>query len=240
MFRKIILCVTALLCSAVLASAAPILDGNVTQAEYDVTVDDTYVYNGPESGKDYFDTGLDIDYAAFDDSLGYLYAGVATKHDLMRAGSPGSYMGQTALNLSFYVSQPDLQATPPDQPLWYLNLIMDDDSLEQALLVENPTVGDRITYDLLSGLVKTGTAYGFDPNIPAKFVHSIDTGVEIRLDPNVFTVVDPNTAMYFAIQLDDLGDWQDDQMTGLIPEPVSAALLLSGAGLLVRRRRATV
>ena len=166
MVRKLIPCVTALLASAALASAAPILDGIVESVpnEYPVTVSDTYVYNAPdETGMDYYNTGLDIDYVGFDFDTSYLYAGVATKAPLMPGGSPGSMFGQSAVSIAFYTSMPDPQATPPSSPLWYLNLATaGDGSFTQAILVQNPTSGDDITIDLLNGFVSVGSVKSID------------------------------------------------------------------------------
>jgi len=239
MIRKLIPSVTALLVCTALAGAAPILDGLISASEYDFTVDDTYVYGAAnETGMDYYMTGLDIDYAAFYRDADNLNFGVLTRDDFMSLGSAGSYVSQTALNLAFYGDDPDLQAKPAPTPLWYINIIMYGDEVDQAVLVQNPTSGDRVTMDLLSGLVKTGSAYSFAPGITSLFDASgPDDGFEFWLDRDLFTVVDPDSAMYFSMQLDDLGAWADDQMKGLIPEPATLGLLGLGAIGLIRRRR---
>ena len=245
MFRTLAACVSALLCSAALAGAAPILDGIVSKAEYAVTADDTYVYNAPdETQMEYHDTGLDIDYLGFEIESTYINLGVATKDQYWPGGSPGSMFGQTAVAIAFYTSPPDPQATPPSEALWYLNLATDaDGDFTQAMLVQNPVSGDTVSMYLLDGFVSVGAVKSVDPSITAKFAGKVGPdgagkGLEVWLDPTLFTAVDPAAAPYFTMQLDDLGAWPDDQAVGLIPEPGSAALLLLGAGWLARRRRA--
>ena len=50
-------------------------------------------------------------------------------------------------------------------------------------------------------------------------------------------VVDPSAAPFLVMQLDDVGDWRDDQLIRVIPEPATLGLLAIGAVLLLRRRR---
>ena len=247
MVRKLTLCITALLASAALAGAAPILDGIVPSVpnEYPVTVSDSYVFNGPESDKAYYNTGLDIDWVGFDFDSSFLYAGVATKAPFMPGGSAGSTFGQSAASIAFYTSMPDPQAAVPASPLWYLNLITDGlGNFRQAQLVQNPTVGDDIMMDLLHGVVITGGTPTIDSSITAKFGGKVgpagnpDRGLEVWLDPTLFSAVNPLDAPYFILQLDDLGAWPDDQMVGMIPEPATMGLLAFGAIAVIRRRRA--
>jgi len=229
--------VIALVVSAPLAAAALIVDGDIGAAEYSDPVADNYVYGATdETGMDYFNTGLDIDSAYFDATATKLYLGVSTKDTFMPAGSPASYTGQTALNVAFYETMPNLTASPPDEPLWYANLVLSATGAEQAILVQYPPGGSKVTIDLLSGFKKDSTGYTLDTSIPPKFAYSVNQGLEISLDTSLM-VVDPITAPYFAMQLDDLGDWKDDQMIAQIPEPATLSLLAIGAVLILRRRR---
>lgn len=237
MLRMLIPGVIALVISAALATASPILDGDVNPGEYGVAVPDTYVFGAPdETGMDYFNSGLDIDSAHFDSDASKLYFGVSTKDTFMPDGSPASYTGQTAVNMAFYETMPDLTASPAASPLWYANLVLSATGVEQAVLVQYPAGEPKVTIDLLSGLKKVGAVYSFDTSIPSKFVSKFNQGLEISLDMSLL-VVDPTTAPYFSMQLDDLGGWEDDQMIGQIPEPATLGLLAVGAVLILRRRR---
>lgn len=243
MSRNIALCALALLCSAALAAAAPITDGLITNTEYANNVADNYVLTAPdESVLPYYDTGLDIDYLGFEIQSGLVNIGVATKQPYLPGGSSGSLFGQTAVAIAFYTAPP----TPTSEPLWYLNLATDDDGdFTQAMLGLNPTVGDEVTMHLLDGFVNDNGVKSVDPSITAKFFGMVGPdqpgkGLEVQLNTSLFTQytsVDPNTALYVVMQLDDLGDWPDDQLVGFIPEPTTLGLLVFGAAALIRRRR---
>jgi len=94
---------------------------------------------------------------------------------------------------------------------------------EQAILIQYPSGDPKVTIDLLSGLKQDGGGYSFDTFIPGKFVLKFNQGLEISLDMSLL-VVDPTAADFFAMRLDDLGGWDDDQMTGQIPEPAPLRL----------------
>ncbi len=238
MLKTLVPGLIAIVLSAALAPAAPILDGYIGVGEYSVSVQDNYVYGASdETGMDYFNTGLDIDSAHVDADVSKLYLGVSTKDTFMPSGSPASYTGQTALNVAFYETMPDLTASPPDSPLWYANLILSAPTVvEQAILVQYPG-GSKVTIDLLSGLKRVnGGLPTSDSSIPDMFKYWVGEGLEISLGMNLM-VVDPTTAPYFVMQLDDLGGWDDDQMVGQMPEPATVGLLAIGAVFLLRRRR---
>jgi len=240
MLRMLISGLFVLVVSAALAAAAPILDGDIGAGEYTVNIPDTYVASPflDETGMDYSNTGLDIDSVHLDADASKLYLGVSTKDTFMPAGSPASYTGQTALSVAFYDTDP--MASPPASPLWYANVILSaSDVVEQAVLVQYPSGGPKVTIDLVKGLRTIGGGLPtYDSSILGKFACLANQGLEITLDMTLL-VVDPTTAPFFTMQLDDLGGWDDDQMIDQIPEPATVGLLAVGAVFVLRRRRHT-
>jgi len=242
MLRMLIPGLIVIVLSAALASAAPILDGVIGTGEYTVSVQDTYVSTDPavldETGMEYFNTGLDIDYVHFDANTAKLYLGISTKDTFSRNGAPppAASIGKTGLSMQFYTTMPDLTASSPTEPLWSATMTLNATEVEQARLVQNLPSDPNVAIDLLSGLIKDGSGYSLDTGIPDKFDYSVGESLEITLDMSLM-VVDPSTAPFLVMQLDDVGDWRDDQLIDVIPEPATMGLLAIGAVLLLRRRR---
>ena len=242
----------AVACVALFASVAwssPIVDGSVGGTEYQESVSDTYVYGAAdETGMTYYGSGLDIEALYFSTGASARYIGLtvdpiadAQDHSFDPDGSPASYTGQTAFNLSFYVAQPDPEATPSPTPLYYLNLIVSAGNVvEQAVLTEwDATNNWWQKTDLVYGIVFAGGVPTFDPTIPSKFNVQFGQDLEISLADGVggLFLNDVADAQYFIGQLDDLGGGDDDQIVGHLPEPGTLALLALGAVSLMRRKR---
>lgn len=234
----------AALCAPV-AWSAPLADGTVVDGEYDIKLIDTYVYGAPdETQMAYHGSGLDIDSMHFTMDGSWRYLGLTVDplddgqdYGFDPNGSPASYSGQTAFNISFYATQPDLSGGAPSTPAHYLNLIVSDDGLEQAQLVEwNAGTGRWVTTNLVLMFVTDGVDFSFDPTIAQKYDVQFGQALEIHLSEDLF-INDAGSAEYFVAQLDDLGGWDDDQMVGHLPEPGTLALLAIGAASLLRRRR---
>jgi len=236
---------TALAISAPLAWSAPLVDGTVGAGEYATGVPDTYVSGAlDETLMTYHGSGLDIETMYFTTDGSARYVGLIVDptddgqdHGFDPNGSPASYTGQTAFNLSFYTTQPDLSGASTSVPACYLNLIVSDGGVEQAELVEwdDANTQWRRT-NLIYGLVLNGSVPTFDPTIPLKYAVQCGEALEISLSEDLF-LHDAGDAEFFVAQLDDLGGGDDDQMTGHLPEPATLAILALGAAGVLRRRR---
>jgi hypothetical protein len=240
--------VTAVAVAALCVSAAwsaPLADGTVVDGEYDAKLIDTYVYGAPdETQAAYHGTGLDIDSLHFTMDGAWRYLGLTVDplddgqdYGFDPNGSPASYSGQTAFNISFYATEPDLAGGAPPSPAYYLNLIVSDDGLEQGQLVEwNAATGRWVTTNLVLMFVTDGVDFSLDPTIAQKYDVQFGRDLEIHLSEDLFLGA-AGSAEYFVAQLDDLGGWDDDQMVGHLPEPTALALLALGGAWLLRRRR---
>lgn len=247
------LALVAALCLPAVVCADPIVpDGTVSAAEeYTIALQDAFVFGDPsadETQMAYYNSGLDIDHIYLNAdttarSIAMTVDPVAAppSHGFDPNGSPMSYAGQTAVNLSFYDSEPDFSSpgSVPD-PVLYFNLIFSDDGLEQGYIEEkDPATGNWVQTDLITGVIVDGGVPTIDPTVPTRYTVAIADALEMQFDEDLFRG-DVNNLPWLMAQLDDLGGWDDDQLfaevTG-VPEPTALALLAAAALPLLRRRR---
>jgi hypothetical protein len=212
-----------------LAWSAPPVDGVIETVGhgYDCWLIDTVPE--PDPTDKYIGTGLDIDTFYFHAEGASRYLGLTVDpiqgddpFDANGSPFPFSWNGTTGLSASFYADELD------PAPVVILNLLVSDSGLERGEIYEWDFGGGAWAYtDLL------------DPANAGKHLLVIADALELRIDEDLFLNA-PDAAGYLRAQLDDTGNWDDDQIQGEIaPEPTALVLLgLGGVALLRRRRRA--
>ena len=197
----------AIMFCASAALASPTVDGTVAGSEYGIVVNDV----AGETGYDFYNTGLDIATMQFDDVGSSAYMALTVVSEPIDInGDPTSFLGATGLAVMFYSNDAGTI------PSYYLEVTMQSSSVDVELM--------RFTG---TGWVDVALGAG-DYDV------AVGSALELRLASTVFN---PDDAGYFRAQLDGTGSWDDDQLEGIIPEPMTLALLgLGGIGVLLRRR----
>ena len=218
-FCAIALCIST-------AWSAPIVDGSAGLAEgYDGWLIDTYPE--PDATDKYIGTGLDIDtmYFANVDASRYIAMTVdpvnhTAPFDVDGSPFPASWTGTTGLSMAFYADGLTLQ------PSYIINMMLSPGDLDRLEIYEWD--GAWVYKNVL------------DPAYAGMYEFDVVDAMELRLSENLFDG-SAASAQYVRAQLDDTGNWDDDQIVGPItvaPEPATVGLLaLGGFALLVRRRR---
>lgn len=197
---------------APLASAAPIVNGNIISGDgYVDQVDDpTHDVN-----QTFQSDGWDIQSVHFVMEAGSLYLGVHTLGDYDRDGT-----GAPQPNNTFFIMR-ILDNSGPNGP--FHEFAVSSNASDIALF--------RIT----------GWSWGFPVLAPvpaADWDAAINSDLELRISTAQLSGITPE--IYFFGKLDDLWDWSDDRVEGAVtaPEPGSMALLaMGGIAALIRRRR---
>jgi hypothetical protein len=191
------------------ASVMPTLDGTVNPGEYAFTLNDTPA----ETGMAFYNTGLDISALQFSTDLtwGYMALTVVAP-PLDTNGSPLSLRHKT----DFWTIFSNAAGTTP---LYYLDVVMNSGGVESVSLEHF----DGVSWLPIALTPGTDYEYALGSALEIKFL--VGT---LGLPPSAFSVTS---------QLDDTGGWPDDQITGVVPEPLTLSLMgLGAAGLWLRRR----
>jgi len=191
--------------------AAPMIDGNVGGAEYVTVLNDV-----AENTKDFFNTGLDIDTLHFDASADagtnwYWLAMTAVNPPVDSNGDPTSLLFKSIFWTIFY----DNAGTTPD----YM-VVVDMAGGTPDLTLAEWNGGGWTTVALAA----------------ADYDISLVNALELRIDQVKMPNLD--AAPYVRSQLDGTGQWDDDQLGGVVPEPATIALMGLGlAAALIKRRK---
>jgi hypothetical protein len=194
------------------ALASPTLDGSVGAGEYSVVLNDT----PSETTMPFYSTGLDISTVQYaqDGTWNYMALTVVSPPVDINGG-PTSIDEQTIFRTFFY---DHTGATK----VYRLAVTMDAGGVSS------------LTLDSW-----TGAAWAAVSLLPADYAVTLgagNTALEAKILQSKMSGlgVDP----YVRAQLDDTGDWADDSLAGVIPEPATLGLMGLGlAGLILRRRR---
>jgi hypothetical protein len=127
---------------------------------------------------------------------------------ISRTGGPTSFIKRTVFNAFF------IDMVNPDSPslLHELSVIMNATQIYVYL--------DGMP--LLSG---------------ADYVAAASSGLEVAISKPLMAAMSGVSSFLFQAQLDDTGSYSDDQIAGMIPEPVTMGLVSIGGLLLLRRRK---
>ena len=71
----------------------------------------------------------------------------------------------------------------------------------------------------------------------ADYVAAASSGLEVAISKPLMAAMSGVSSFLFQAQLDDTGSYSDDQIAGMIPEPVTMGLVSIGGLLLLRRRK---
>jgi hypothetical protein len=195
------------------ASVTPMIDGTVNPGEYSFILNDTPT----ETGMTFYNTGLDISTLQFarDPSWNYMALTVVNP-PLTMGGGPTSLLHET----DFWTIFSDATGTTP---LYYLDVRMNSAGVESVSLEHN-NGGTWQAISMIPGVdYVVGAAASLEIKVSAAKMPDL---------PSVFQA---------GSQLDDTGAWPDDQIRGLVPEPMTLGLTgLGVAGLWMQRRTASM
>ncbi len=208
MLRSLIIGGVVVVFCASFVQASPIIDGDVGSGEYTNVIDDT----GDESLKDFFSTGLDMATMQFDDDSGWLYLAMTVVGEPVdRNGDPTSFDEETNFKVKFY-------DTAGTTPCYLLDIVITGTDVEVELEYYNGSSWSDVTLN------------------PGDYEIAVGDALEFKIDESKMSNLPDSFS--FRSRLDGTGEWDDDQMSGHIPEPATLILLGLGAvGSLLRRRR---
>jgi hypothetical protein len=219
------------LCTTTAFSALTV-DGTASLAEgYDGWLIDTNPE--PDPTDKYIGTGLDIDtmYFANVNSSRYVAMTVdpinnTAPFDLDGSPPPDSWTGTTGLSIAFSANAVTLQ------PSYIINMLLSPGPGGVGVDVDRLEI-----YEWNGAWVYTNL---LNPVYAGTWDLAVAAALELRLDEGLL-IGSPASAQYVRAQLDDTGNWDDDQIAGpisFVPEPATAGLLAIGTvGLLLRRRQ---
>jgi hypothetical protein len=194
------------------ALGSPTLDGSVGAGEYSVVLNDT----PNETTMPFYNTGLDMSTVQFaqDGTWNYMaLTVVAPPIDIN--GGPTSIDEQTIFRTFFYDHTGATKV--------YRMAVTMDAGGAPSLTLDSWTGTAWATVSLLSG----DYAVTLGPS---------NTALEAMILQSKMSSL--GTDPYVRAQLDDTGDWADDSLAGVLPEPATLALMgLGVVGLILRRRR---
>jgi len=196
------------------ALASPTLDGSVGAGEYTVVLNDT----PNETTKPFYNTGLDMSTVQFDQDGTWNYMALTVVSPPVDInGGPLSIDEQTIFRMFFYDHTGTTKA-------YRLAVTMDAGGVSLSSL----------TLDSW-----TGTAWATVSLLPADYAVTLgtsNTALEAKILQSKMSSL--ATDPYVRAQLDDTGDWADDSLEGVVPEPATLGLMgLGVVGLILRRRR---
>jgi len=195
------------------AWAAPIINGTVGATEYQTVLNDA----APENTREFYDSGLDIGAlhydTATDGGTDWYWLGLTVVDEPIDTnGDPSSGLFKSIFWAIFY----DNAGVVPD----YLVVVDMAGGTPDVTLTEWNGGG----WDVVA---LTGTDYDA----------TIGNALELRIDQDKMPNLDSQP--YVRIQLDGTGEWDDDQLGGVVPEPATIGLIGMGlvTALVARRRR---
>lgn len=195
------------------AWASLIVDGSVNTGEYGYVLAD---FEAP--GQPYQGTGLDID------SLYYDRANIG--------GVDYVQFGLTVAAPASYDVDGDPSSALGESQFWAV--LYDSTHTTRQYRVEISTDASGVTS---FGLAQWGAGWTTVALGVGDYDVSVGTGLEFRIRADKLVGLDMTP--YVFGQLDGRGNWPDDQITGVIPEPATLSLMAGGlvASLICRRRR---
>lgn len=196
--------------SMVCFAQAVVVDGNIGDSEYDITMVDT----GDESSEDFYNTGLDIKSAYFDKDSSWYYMGLSTVvQPIDKNGDSTSFYEETLMSVCFR------DATTMEKVYMF----------EVGMNVSGVAYVDKFEWNAGWQEVSSfneGTDY------------NISVGNCLELQIAVAQMGSMPDSAFAQIILDGTGGWSDDTLVGIIaPEPMTLGLLGIGGGIFAMRRR---
>ncbi|MBE3123909.1 MAG: PEP-CTERM sorting domain-containing protein [Planctomycetes bacterium] len=206
-----ILAVLAALAVVALSSpawASLMVDGTVGAGEYATVLNDV----SPENTQDFYNTGLDIASFRLGSDATYDYFAMTVFGPPFDVnGGPTSIDNQTELRAFFYDQTGATKA-------YRVQIITSDDGIEAFNLKSwNGTAWVNVTLGAGDYSVATGNA------------------LEFRIAQSKMPSLATNP--YVSAQLFDTGDWQDDRIDGVVPEPATLGLMALGLGAMIFGRK---